>query len=352
MCCFSEAINRDDEAIEHRTGGPGLRRLGDAGSAEVIVRVRVPASTANLGPAFDVLGVALTLHNEVELEPGEATTVVVRGEGEGTLPPTAANLVARAAGGVARAAGVARQFSIRCRNRIPLGRGLGSSAAAIVGGAVAANEALGRPLSTGALLELAWKMEGHPDNVAAALLGGVVLVDVSSGSVAWTRLLPRWELEFVVAVPEFSVATGAARAALPAAVPLRDAVANLARTARLVAAFATGQPELLRGAFDDTLHQPYRSALVPGMQAVIRAANEAGAYGAALSGSGPTVVALAPAGGGEAVGRAMVEAFAAAGQTAAAKVLQIDDAGATVVDRETPMRLGEGGDGGTAPAMS
>jgi len=313
----------------------------------------VPATTANLGPAFDVLGLALTLHNEVELEPGEATTVGVRGEGEGTLPSSAANLVARAAGGVARAAGVPRQFVIRCRNRIPLRRGLGSSAAAIVGGAVAANEALGRPLSTGALLDLAWKMEGHPDNVAAALLGGAVLVDVSSGSVTWTRLVPRWDLEVVVAVPEFSVATEEARAALPAAVPLRDAVANLARTARLVAAFATGQAEMLRGAFDDALHQPYRSALVPGMQAVIRAAGEAGAYGAALSGSGPTIVALAPSGGGGSVGRAMVEAFATAGKTAVARVLQIDASGATVVGEQTPMRpRGEGSDGGTTPAMS
>jgi len=296
----------------------------------VVIGVRVPATTANLGPAFDVVGLALTLYNDVELEPAEATAVVVTGEGQGTLPPTAANLVARAAESVAQAVGAPRHFAIRCRNRIPLGRGLGSSAAAIIGGAVAANAALGGPLPTDALLDLAWKMEGHPDNVAAALLGGAVLVDISQGSVAWTRLLPRWEAEIVVVVPEFGVSTEEARAALPAAVPLRDAVGNLARVARLVAAMATGQTELLRDAFEDALHQPYRRPLVPGMDAVIRAARGAGAYGAALSGSGPTIMAVAPASRGEQVGRAMVEAFATAGKTAVAKVLQVDESGATV----------------------
>ena len=296
----------------------------------VRVRVRVPATIANFGPAFDVLGLALSLHNEVELEPSDRPEVTVSGEGEHVLPATAANLVARAAERVAQAAGRAGVFRIRCRNRIPMGRGLGSSAAAIVGGAAAANAALGRPLGTDALLDLVWKMEGHPDNVAAALLGGAVLVDVSTGRVAWTRFVPRWDAVIVAAIPDFTVSTVEARGALPECVPLADAVANLGRTARLVAAMTTGEVELLAGALDDALPQPYRRRLVPGMDDVITAAREAGAYGAVLSGSGPTIAAVAPADRADGVGRAMVAAFGRHGHRAVSTVLGIDESGAAV----------------------
>ncbi|HEU5298328.1 MAG TPA: homoserine kinase [bacterium] len=292
------------------------------------VRVRVPATTANLGPAFDVLGLALGLYNEIEAEPAERTEVAVAGEGEGTLAADEANLVARAAGRAAQAAGRSGAFRIRCRNRIPMARGLGSSAAAIVGGLAAADAALELCLGRDALLDLAWKMEGHPDNVAAALLGGAVLVDTSGGRVVWTRIIPRWEAAVVAAVPDFAVSTEEARAALPDRVPLRDAVANLGRTARLVAAMTTGDTALLAGALADGLHQPYRARLVPGMEDVISAAQEAGAYGAALSGSGPAIVALAPPDRTDAVGRAMVAAFGRSGHRAEAMTLRVDATGA------------------------
>jgi homoserine kinase len=290
----------------------------------------VPATTANLGPAFDALGLALGLHNEIELAPAERTVVEVVGEGQGALPGSADNLVARAARRAAALAGREAAFHIRCQNRIPMTRGLGSSAAAIVGGLVAADAALGLDLGTDALLQAAWQMEGHADNVAAALLGGAVLVDVSGSTLVWARIVPRWEATVVAAVPDFTVATEAARAALPEQVSLRDAVGNVARAARLVAAMATGEIRWLAGALGDALHQPYRRRLVPGMDEVIAAAVAAGAYGAALSGSGPTIVALAPPPRAAAVGRAMVEAFGRQGRRARAMALAVDLAGAAV----------------------
>lgn len=295
-----------------------------------MVRVRVPATTANFGPAFDVIGIALALYNEVEVEPAESTEVEITGEGEGTLAATSSNLVARAADAVAGAAHRRTGFHIRCRNRIPLARGLGSSAAAIVGGLVAANAALGNPLPPEALLDLAWKMEGHPDNVAAALFGAVVLVDASEGRINWTRIMPKWDAVIVVAVPEFGVATAEARTVLPTRVPLRDAVSNIGHTAHLVTAMLTGQVDLLRTALGDALHQPYRRALVPGMDGVFESASEAGAYGAVLSGSGPSIVAVAPEAQAHGVGQAMVEAFARAGQRAKHVVMTIDESGAVV----------------------
>lgn len=296
-----------------------------------MIRVRVPASIANFGPAFDSLGIGVTLYNTVELDVGVSPSVEVFGEGETAIPRDASNLVHRGAERVARRAGRTGAFRIRCDNRIPIGRGLGSSAAAIVAGAVAANEAFGKPLGIDDLLDLAWKLEGHPDNVAAALLGGAVLTCTTDGRVAWTRLTPVWKVALVVAVPECVVATERARAVLPAQVPLRDAITNVSRTGWLVTAMLTGRTDLLKTAMEDTLHQPYRKALVPGMDAVFAAARAAGAHAAALCGSGPSVVAVAPPERAEAVGRRMVAAFESAGSRARFLRVQVDQCGATLL---------------------
>lgn len=296
-----------------------------------LVTVRVPATIANLGPAFDALGLAVTLHNTVELEPAEAPSVEVSGEGEGALPDDERNLVYRAAAAAAAAAGRDATFRIRCRNDIPLARGLGSSAAAIVGGLAAANAALGRPLDEETLLRLAVGIEGHPDNVAPALFGGAVVCGAGrGGQVAVARLIPAWQAVLVVAVPGFAVSTEEARRRLPASVPFTDAVGNVARTAALVVSLLTGRMDLLAEAMEDALHQPYRRPLVPGMDAVFRAARAAGAYGAALAGSGPSVVAPAPEDRAAAVGGAMVGAFTETGTAARAYTLRIDPRGAAV----------------------
>lgn len=297
-----------------------------------MVRVRVPATIANLGPAFDALGIAVSLYNTVELELGPSPWVEIHGEGEGALPADDRNLVYRAAAAVAGAAGRRDAFHLRCRNDIPLARGLGSSAAAIVGGMVAANAALGRPLEADVLLRLAVGFEGHPDNVAPALFGGAVVCGFSGGAqIVYTRLTPAWEAALVVAIPGFQVSTEDARRRIPAVVPFADAAGNVARTAALVVSLLTGRMELLTHAMDDALHQPYRAALVPGMQAVFAAARAAGAYGAALAGSGPSIVAPASVDRAAAVGDAMTRAFQDAGAVARVVVLHIDPDGATVI---------------------
>ena len=279
-----------------------------------MIRVRVPATTANLGPGFDALGLALRLHNTVELEPAPSPRIEIEGEGAASLPRDPSHLAYRAVLAVFELqkprGSPPRAFHLKQHNRIPLARGLGSSAAAIVGGAAAANALLGGPLDSQALIDLAAGLEGHPDNVAPAVAGGLVAcVTTESGKIRWTRLIPK-QLRVVIAIPEFAVSTAKARRLLPETVPFGDAVFNVTRTALLVAALVEGQTDVLDEATRDRLHQPYRARLVPGLDAVFAAAREAGAHGVALSGSGPAVVAFGEAPG---IGEALRRAFEAAG---------------------------------------
>ena len=298
--------------------------------------VKVPATSANLGPGFDALGLALDLWNEAEFTPSQGSsegwTVEVSGEGAGLLPVDATNLVAEAARRLFERAGRAAPagLRIRCTNRIPLGSGLGSSAAAVLAGLVGANALLGEPLDKLALLRLAAEIEGHPDNAAAALLGGLTVVISDAGDLVARKIeLP--PLTAVVVVPEFSLSTHAARAALPGAVPLGDAAFNLGRTALVVEALRTGDLELLERAMHDRLHQPYRLKLVPGAEAALAAARGTGAA-AALSGAGPGVVAFSK-GPLELVSQAMRAAFHAAGLPSRAFILPVTSLGAQVFIR-------------------
>ncbi len=294
------------------------------------VRVLVPASSANLGPGFDAFGLALALYNSVEMQEDEETHVVISGEGAQALARDASNLVVRAAQRLFNAAGYRlRGLRVALHNAIPLGRGLGSSAAAIVGGLVAANELAHRPLTRPDLLKLAAQIEGHPDNVAPALLGGLVVVSASESDLLYTQvsLSP---LRVVVAVPDFALLTQEARAILPASVPRHDAVFNLARAALVLLALQRGDYDLLGRALDDRLHQPYRARLIPGLEAVAEAARAAGAAGVALSGAGPSLIAFAET-GHERIGEAMRHAWEAQGVQARALVLDVDQQGARVV---------------------
>ena len=184
------------------------------------------------------------------------------------------------------------QFRLVQENSIPPTRGLGGSAAALVGGAVAANDLFGGQIAAPDLLNIVCELDGHPDNAAPALLGGLV-IGTHPRRRERRRLEPK-DLKVVVAVPDFAVSTTAARRALPQQVPHRDAVFNVGRSGLLLGALATGEYHLLRVAMQDRLHQPYRSHLIPGLADVIEAALANGAYGACLSGSGPTVLAFAP----------------------------------------------------------
>jgi homoserine kinase len=295
--------------------------------------VTVPATSANCGPGFDALGLALAVHNEVELEEAEPTAVEIEGEGADRLPRDDRNVVVRGAALVYEAAG--RRFpglAVRQRNRIPPSRGLGSSASAWLGGILGANALLGDPLPPEALFDLAVAQEGHPDNLGAALHGGFTVTCWDGESRARVTLPIPPELRFAVLVPDLEASTAAARAALPPSYSRADAAFNVGRTALLVAAWSRARWELLGGAMTDRLHEPYRArALFPWLGTVCAAARGAGALGAALSGAGPSVLAVAPEANAAAVADAMRRAFEAEGRAARGWVLGGDDRGARVV---------------------
>jgi len=298
----------------------------------VRVRVTVPASSANFGSGFDVLGVALALHNVAELAEADGLTVEIDGEGAETLPRDGRNVVVRGARLVYEAA--ARPFrglTVRQLNRIPPARGLGSSASAWLAGILGANALLGAPLGRDAMMDLAVGQEGHPDNLGASLYGGVTVTCWDAETRAVVSLPVPEAVEFAVLVPDFEASTAAARAALPASYPRPDAVYNVGRVALLVAAWTQARWDLVGQAMGDRLHQPYRGrAMFPWLDDVLAAARGAGALGAALSGAGPSVLGVTPTGRGAAVGRAMTEALARAGHPGRGHVLGADTRGARV----------------------
>ncbi|MGH2843788.1 MAG: homoserine kinase [Solirubrobacteraceae bacterium] len=239
------------------------------------VHVRVPGSTANLGPGFDVLAAALGLHLDLEVVQTGTFAVVT----DLDLRRDRENLVVRAFERLHPAEG----FEFRIRSEIPLSGGVGSSAAGVVAGLMAAAHVLDQGAD---ILALATELEGHPDNVAASLIGGLVICD---GVEAHPAPLPD-ELEGVLVVPSAPVSTALARAALPETVPLADAVRNMAQISKLVLGLASSDWDLIAGGLHDRLHQPYRTHLYPDSAAILDLAPEIGALGATISGAGPTVL--------------------------------------------------------------
>jgi homoserine kinase len=265
------------------------------------VTVEVPASAANLGAGYDCLGLALALTNRIELEVrvwsrGEIE-LSVEGEGRNELTEDRENRFVRGLEATLVAArgplpdGVG--WRIAMHNQIPLSRGLGSSAAATVGGVLAGNVLAGEPLSTAEMLRIACDIEGHPDNAAASLLGGFVVSASTDEGVEAIRFASPRDLRAVLFIPELRLPTKAMRAALPEAVPLADAVANLGAVAVGVAGLATGRYDLLARLTVDRLHEPYRAAIYPQLPRMVDAARAAGALGACLSGAGSTILAFA-----------------------------------------------------------
>ncbi|MBI2324733.1 MAG: homoserine kinase [Chloroflexi bacterium] len=295
------------------------------------LRVRAPATSANLGPGFDSFALALPLLAEFEVRPARTWSVEYEGDGDGLPPDANDDLFVVAARAVARTAKehLAPQHVFQ-RTAIPLGRGLGSSAAAIAAGVTAGNALLGEPLDRRTLLRIAAEVEGHPDNVAAALYGGMtVALPTAEGPAVFRSAFPRaWRI--CLLVPKKKLATREARAALPASVPRADAVFNLAHASALVAAILRADGALLSIAMHDRLHEPARARLVPGLDDVVSAARSAGAFGAALSGAGPAVIAVAPARLAARVVAAMEEAADDAGAPGRARVLRVRAAGAQV----------------------
>ena len=247
-----------------------------------VIVVRAPATSANMGPGFDCLGMALDLWNEVEAMPG------------GPQRDGDRNLILRATRAVFEQVGAPYPgFELRCTNRIPFARGLGSSAAAIACGILIGNHCLGNPLDEAALLQLASRLEGHPDNVVPCLLGGVRVAAVDDRErVLQVRVPLALSLQAVCFVPDKPSPTAHARGLLPATISLADALFNVARSSLLVAALAAGQADVLGEATRDRLHQPYRLPLFPAGARLLETALHAGALGAFTSGAGPSVLAL------------------------------------------------------------
>ncbi|MEK4514372.1 homoserine kinase [Paenibacillus sp. FSL H8-0122] len=256
-------------------------------------RVKVPASTANLGPGFDTLGMALSLYAWIEMEEAAETVFHLYGDEMAGLPRDKSNLLYKVAQMVFAEAGVqVPELSISMYSEIPLTRGLGSSASAIVGALAAANAMIGSPLSPGKLFDMATAIEKHPDNVGASLFGGIITAVWDGEHADYIRIEPPQELEFLVVIPEFELETVKAREALPAEVTVSDAVHNISHTSLLTAALAAGRLDLIGTAMQDRLHQPYRAPLVPGMEKLLAEAPGHGALGIALSGAGPTLLCM------------------------------------------------------------
>jgi homoserine kinase len=274
------------------------------------VTVRVPASTANLGPGFDCLGMALDIWNEVQFQISDEDVVIeIEGEGVSKLPRDRSNLIYQAFTRLYEKAGIPipEGVVIKCKNYIPTSSGLGSSASAVIAGLLAARQLSGAKISDNDLLSLAVEFEGHADNAAACLWGGLVIViqNVDDWLVEKVQVKP---IKVVIALPEINLSTRQARALLPDSVRRQDAIFNIGHTALLIHALKDGKTELLAAAMQDRLHQPYRLKKYPGVEEAMRLALHAGAFSAALSGAGPSLIAFTND-FQEKIGKVMLESF-------------------------------------------
>lgn len=279
--------------VERQAADGRPRVFAAAVSGPGWAEVAVPASSGNLGAGFDALGLALELRNTYRFEPSSHDHIEATGKFAEFVPrDVRRNLAFRAFRSLAPAA--AGPYRLHARRIIPAQGGLGSSASAIVGGLVAATLAFDLDVPQDDLLRRAVELEGHADNVAPALLGGMVVTVPDGPDLAWLRLEFPATVGIVLVVPGYRVPTHRARQALPDEVPRADAVANLARAALMVGAVSQERFDLFQESMTDRLHQPYRATLNPALEPCMAAAREAGAYGTALSGSGPTVIAFGP----------------------------------------------------------
>ena len=292
--------------------------------------MRVPATSANLGPGFDVLGLALDLHNFFVVEKSDRTRIEIEGFGD-DLAQDETNLFYQAFSHLFDVTGeVTPPISVQMALNIPPGKGLGSSATAVIGGLVAANEFLGRGFGQSELLTEAIKLEHgrHADNVAPALLGGLVVNVLEGGKVISLKLPFPPELQAVVFIPDFAMDTVQGRDLMPGSYSTQDAVYNSSRVALFVSAISQGRYDLLKVAMQDRMHQPYRSRIFPLMPALIEAALDAGAHGACLSGGGSSVLALATE-RTEEIAQALLGTAHQAGVGGEALVTKADGEGAT-----------------------
>ena len=260
----------------------------------IMIKIQIPATSANLGAGFDALGLALTYYNYVNID--ESDGIEISSLDSTPVPQDESNLIYDTAKTLFDICG--RKFSglhIEQTNNIPMARGLGSSSACIIAGLVGANELMGKPLSLDELVNLSAQIEGHPDNTAPALLGGIVTAVFDGKIVHWVKQEVFTTLKFVAVIPDFEMKTEKARECLPKEISFMDGVYNLSRAALFSSSLLTGKYENLRTAVDDRLHQPYRMPLIPNGLEVFDIAYSLGAYAAYMSGAGPTLMMIVDA---------------------------------------------------------
>ncbi len=302
-----------------------------------IIHVRVPATTANLGPGFDALGLALDLWNEAKFLQTDDRKIIITiaGEGKETLPTDERNAILSAALQLYALVGKTPDgLTIHCLNRIPPLSGMGSSSAAMLTGLLGANALLGEPFSRQEILTMATQNEGHPDNVVPAMLGGLVASVIADGQIVTRKLLVS-PMAITVVMPDFYFPTQTARELLPEYILRQDAIFNLSRVVLVIKALESGDLTLLGKVMDDALHQPYRLPLIPGAQEAIKAAKGAGARAVALSGAGPSLIAFSGQPAEAGIGAAMQQAFEQAGVRARVFPLNISQSGASVLESQS-----------------
>lgn len=312
------------------------------------ISVKVPATTANIGPGFDCLGMALPIYNIITIEetvlPGTGVEINVISEDEAVdelsiehMELNENSLIYKAVELLYNSIGqTPSELKINIHSSIPIARGLGSSSSVIVGGLIAANELLGRPADEAALLSIAAEVEGHPDNIAPAIIGGLVLSSLEEDCrVIYRKLDWPEDWTITICIPEYELATDISRSVLPAEVPMCDAVFNAKRLAMFVEAVNTKDAELMKYALQDKLHQPYRMKLVPGLEKIsANLRHEENVLGCVLSGAGPSILIISHKNNIDKIHSVVKEAYADLNIKANIKTLTVENNGAHVINKE------------------
>ncbi len=307
------------------------------------VSVKVPATTANLGPGFDCLGLALPIYNTVTVEetimPGTGIEINIIDETHEqdiiSIPTDENNIVYKAIELLYNSIGqTPSELKITIKTHIPIARGLGSSAAVIVGGLMAANELLGRPADEAALLSIATEIENHPDNITPAVVGGFVVSSLEEdGSVIYSKMNWPKDWNITVCIPDYELATDIARSVLPPEVPMRDAIFNLKHTAMLVQAVNTHDEKLMKAALNDRLHQQYREKLIPGLKEIKEALkHEENVMGVVISGAGPSVLVVSHGNNLDKIRETVSKVWLDLNVKSKILTLQVEENGACIID--------------------
>jgi homoserine kinase len=295
--------------------------------------VKVPATSANLGPGFDCMGLAVCLYNHFRAEFSDRLEFELKGKYTRFIAPNKNNILWKSACALWRQVGFDPQpLKLTIESYIPPTRGLGSSSTAVIAGLLIANAAAGYPLNRYELLKMAATFEGHPDNVTPALYGGITLTVITGGDLIPRVLSASPKFKAVAVVPDFLLETKKSRGILPAKISRRDVIFNASRVGLLVDCFIKENYELLKIATQDRLHQSQRAALIPGMSQALSQAVAAGAYGAVLSGSGPALLAFSPYGLEQTIAEAMQQQLARHSLTSEVLILDIDGEGAVITE--------------------